>query len=108
MRSDGADHVERLQEEVDKGNLTMLVVAASAELACEWHEQGLIDLKAALSHPSVRIFLSPVLTKPPLQLLECLDEYFKKELLGRTDVQYQDSLVFPSLTFFFFMMKILV
>lgn len=74
--------VENLKGELKDGNLTILVVAASAHLQREWHERAMKDLKSAINVPEARVFLSPVLTKPPLQLLDCLDEYFKKELLG--------------------------
>ncbi|CAK9028870.1 unnamed protein product [Durusdinium trenchii] len=73
--------VENLKGELKDGNLTILVVAASAHLQREWHERAMKDLKSAINVPEARVFLSPVLTKPPLQLLDCLDEYFKKELL---------------------------
>ena len=73
-----------LQEEVNGGNINLLVVAKSAELAHEWQGRVLEDLRSWRTKPEgVGVFASPVLTAPPAKLVDCLDEYFQKELLKR-------------------------
>ena len=59
------DVLQRLQSEVDDGNVNVLVVATSGHLARYWNGAESINLNQALSEPKIRLFLSPVLTKPP-------------------------------------------
>jgi len=79
-KNDCMDVLQRLQREVDDGNVNVLVVATSGHLARHWNAAESINLNQVLSEPKVRLLLSPVLKKPPVRLLECLDRSFRKEL----------------------------
>ena len=73
--------LQMLQTEILKENLVLLVAASSAKKADDRGIEVLQNLAACIGDSEVCVLVSPVLTKPPASLMECLMAYCKQELL---------------------------
>eukprot|EP00435_Cladocopium_sp_Y103_P047346 s667_g13.t2 len=79
--NDDSEMLQMLQTEILKENLVLLVAASSAKKADEWGRKVLQKLAASIDESDVCVLVSPVLTKPPASLMECLMAHCKQELL---------------------------
>ena len=75
-----------LRHEVHQGNINVLVLAATGDMAQEFAPPDAWAQALDLADEKILVKISPVLLLPPKQLLDCLNLYFQQELLALQDI----------------------